>query len=66
MIFSDTQVSLLFWSHVFYILFELTCSWSSTTYTPVQLTAMMTSFFGKSGPEYLYVNKLNEDKYIIQ
>lgn len=27
-----------------------TCSWSSTTYTPVQLTAIITSFFGRLGP----------------
>jgi len=27
-----------------------TCSWSSTTYTPVQLTAIITSFFGRFGP----------------
>lgn len=30
-----------------------TCSWSSTTYTPVQLTAIITSFFGRFGPDYL-------------
>ena len=27
-----------------------TCSWSSTTYTPVQFTAMITSFLGRFGP----------------
>ena len=28
-----------------------TCSWSSTMYTPVQFTAMITSFLGRLGPE---------------
>jgi len=30
-----------------------TCSWSSTMYTPVQFTAMITSFLGRLGPENL-------------
>ena len=33
-----------------------TCSWSSTTYTPVQLTAMITSFLGRVGPLNLYAS----------
>ena len=34
-----------------------TCSWSSTMYTPVQFTAMITSFFGRLGPANLREGK---------
>ena len=40
----------------------MTCSWSSTMYTPVQLTAMITSFLGREGPEKLGRGSGEEEK----